>query len=272
MDSSRRGRTRRGGGLTAPAAWALVAALALLLPAALGFSGGMGLPPGMSPKLIPVFVTTLSKCGDATTVLDAVNVFTGHQAFITELIQKFGELEVRAKTATISATDETISNPFVDNALKTLTSDNMTELILDPSFESLSDSLDLACVMNQPEIQKLVNTSAEENIQKGNELDSGYNSLDKLTYYIEAGLMLDLGKTIMPAFQDCDGNLRILLQFAQAYSHFILGNRRDLSDKQEAGEREQRQEVNPALAKYASETPEELYETFQCQSRYSITS
>lgn len=67
---------------------AVAAALSSVLPRteALGSLQNL-LPEGVDQaqmaKLIPLFTTALTTCGDSSTFIDAINLFTGQQGFIT---------------------------------------------------------------------------------------------------------------------------------------------------------------------------------------------
>jgi len=224
--------------------------------------GGFSPPPGVDPdqfaKIVPLFVGGLTQCGDSSSLINALNVYTTHQEFIQMAIKSVAELEKRAKQAS-STGGETYDNPFVEGALRILTSDGMTELIKDATFVKLSDSLNLTCVLNRPDMLKQLNTSSEESYEKAR---SQKKDIDTVTNFIEGGLLEDMAPSIGPAFVECGGNLRILMQFAQAFSYFIMGNRiADSRDQTSGGG------SNPALDKYDKLSPQGVYTTFQCADR-----
>ena len=155
-------------------------------------------------------------------------------------------------------------------ALDLLTSRNMTNFIRDPNLAKLSNSLNLTCIVNYPALDKVIQENAEENIKKSKELDAGYNSLDKLSYIIQGGLLSDVGTKIVPAFVNCGGDLKSLLEFTQAIAFWIRGNRdadAKLNPKLVQSYKEGSSEI-PFLKTYMEETPEEVYAAFQCAKRF----
>lgn len=256
---------------------AVAAALSSVLPRteALGSLQNL-LPEGVDQaqmaKLIPLFTTALTTCGDSSTFIDAINLFTGQQEFITSATQMFNEFEKRFDQSGKDGekTQSPMSNPYVYGALDLLTSRNMTDFIRDPNLAKLSNSLNLTCIVNYPALDKVIQENAEENIKKSKELDAGYNSLDKLSYIIQGGLLSDVGTKIVPAFVGCGGDLKSLLEFTQAIAFWIRGNRdadAKLNPKLVQSYKEGSSEI-PFLKTYMEETPEEVYAAFQCAKRF----
>ena len=157
-----------------------------------------------------------------------------------------------------AATADTRENPVVEGVLQTLTSSGMTDLIKDPKFVKLSNALNLTCILNRPEVSSAIEQKANESLAAAEGSPEGSNSIDVVTYWIEYGLLQDMAGFIGPKYVECGGNLRILLQFAQAFSYLVLANR----DEPNRGS-----SANPALEKYNAYTPEELYTIFQCKTR-----
>ena len=79
--------------------------------------------------------------------------------------------------------------------------------------------------------------------------------------------MMDLGSDIVPAFVGCGGNLKNLLQFGQALSFWVTGNR-NYGPRQVSILRDRDLE-NPFLDSYMDMTPEEVNEQLQCKEKYA---
>jgi len=249
---------------TAAAFFSLLLCCLALLPSSVdGLAGGFPVPEGVDSqefaKVIPILVSALTQCGGPGALVDALNVFTANDEFIQGAIQSVVTFEQKEENGKAVVSKTTYENPFVEGALTILTSQGMTDLIKDPTFIKLSDSLNMTCVLNRPEVEDAIAENAKTSLAKATNETSAFNSIDKITFFIEAGLLADVASSIGPAFVDCGGNLRILLQFAQAFAYFILGNR-DRPDREKG-------ELNPALNKYNNDSPVELYTKFQCAER-----
>lgn len=232
-------------------------------------------------------VSTLTTCGGSESLLDALSVYTGNQVrrrlhqgpranaltlalspapfsppsqvFINRALSGVNELNKRVSEGKpTAATADTRENPVVEGVLQTLTSSGMTDLIKDPKFVKLSNALNLTCILNRPEVSSAIEQKANESLAAAEGSPEGSNSIDVVTYWIEYGLLQDMAGFIGPKYVECGGNLRILLQFAQAFSYLVLANR----DEPNRGS-----SANPALEKYNAYTPEELYTIFQCKTR-----
>ncbi len=87
----------------------------------------------------------------------------------------FNDFEARFHDKTKKEDDSKspMSNPYVYGAISLLTSQGMTNLVKDPNFNALSQSLNLTCVVNYPALASVIQTSAEENMQKAAGISAG---------------------------------------------------------------------------------------------------
>jgi len=250
-----------------PAALALACALLLAAaPLETRALGGFPMPEGVDQaafsKLIPLFTSTLTTCGNSSTLIDAFNLFASQQEFINNGIAMFNDFEKRFHSGKgeESKDEDAMSNPYVYGAINLLTSQGMTNLVKDPNFNALSESLNLTCVVNYPALATVIESSAQENMQKASEISDGYDSLNKVSYLIQGGLLSDVGPDIVPAYENCGGSLKSLLQFTQALAFWIDGNRQESQLKGS--------EDNRYLEQFSEDTPEELYSRLGCEKKF----
>jgi hypothetical protein len=243
--------------------------LGLILPKTEALGGISDIfPPGVDQakfaKLIPIFTGGLTSCGDSNTLIVAFNLFAKEKDFISSAISLFNDIVDEDKDKDVK---ETRQNPYVDSALTLLTSQNMTNLISSPELDELSESLNLTCIFNYPALSEQIMSSAQGMLNESEKIKAGYNSLDKLSYIIQAGLLMDFGSDIVPAFVGCGGNLKNLLQFTQALSFWVTGNRNYSPDQ--VGVIRDTDKLNPFWRQYLQRTPEEVNEELRCKEKYA---
>jgi len=228
--------------------------------------GSSMLPPGVDPskltKVLPVVTAILSSCGGNNTLIDVFSLATSEQGFITSAVSIFTSIDEKE----VSDNQEISQNPYVRGVLDLLTSENMTDLIKNPTFEKVSNSLNLTCIVTYPAVATLINESASGMLETARSRESSYSSLDVLSEVIQAGLLLDMGTHIMPSYMSCGGDVKLLVQFIQALAFWMKGNIEP--DPLAEGSYPRAEETN--LKKYRNWDAKDLNKEFKCKENYKF--
>jgi len=286
VSARRRGPYRRAPATMVPATLGLLLLALSVLGATpgdafMGGGGGLGamIPPGMLPpgmdqqevlKLIPQIQMMLQyNCTNANVTTnawnDAITLFLSQSDFIMQAAGLVQPMMEHGLSSEAMPRDADGTNSFLTGALALLASDNFTSFIASTQLAQLSDSLNLTCVVNHPLVSDAVDAAARHYIAAADAIDSkSYNSLDKLSNLIQAGLLLDLKTYVIPSFVHCGGSLKLVLQFAQALGYWMTSNmggdpsflRTSDSLSSDALGREY----------FASITPKELHDQLQCSN------
>ena len=156
---------------------------------------------------------------------DAITLFLSQSDFIMQAAGLVQPMMEHGLSSEAMPRDADGTNSFLTGALALLASDNFTSFIASTQLAQLSDSLNLTCVVNHPLVSDAVDAAARHYIAAADAIDSkSYNSLDKLSNLIQAGLLLDLKTYVIPSFVHCGGSLKLVLQFAQALGYWMVSH------------------------------------------------